>query len=62
MTELPDDENLPHNTLLRGDIIAAVNGRPTHGSTALARKIIGSTEVSLTVWRPITPLNQSAVA
>ena len=52
VTELPD-ENMPENSLQQGDIIAAVNGRPAHGATAMARKIIGATEVNLTVWRPV---------
>ena len=52
VTSIPGEET--HYDLQIGDIIAAVNGKPSHGAKTVARSIIRSKHTELEVWRPIS--------
>ena len=51
VTSIPSE--VSHYDLHIGDIITAVNGKPSHGAKTVARSIIRSKHTDLEVWRPI---------
>lgn len=53
VTHIPEDAT-PYD-LRVGDVIAAVNGRPSRGAKTVARTIIQSRHTDLEVWRAIRP-------